>query len=135
MNRVFSTILLSDILFACAVMFCLTVHIEDTSASSISVSKASGMIPTYSYKVVNVYPHDRHAFIQGLAFVGGFFYEGTGLMGRSSLRRVELETGDVLKIHKIADHVFGEGVTVFKDKIIQLTWKSKVGFIYDAVVR
>ncbi len=89
------------------------------------------MIPTYSYKVVNVYPHDRHAFIQGLAFVGGFFYEGTGLMGRSSLRRVELETGNVLKIHKIADHIFGEGVTVFNNKIIQLTWKSKVGFVYE----
>ena len=112
-------------------MFCLTVHIEDTFASSKSVSKTDGMIPTYSYKVVNVYPHDRYAFIQGLAFVDGFFYEGTGLIGRSSLRRVELETGNVLKIHKIADHIFGEGVTVFKDKIIQLTWKSKVGFVYD----
>ena len=87
--------------------------------------------PIYTYRVVNVYPHDRKAFTQGLAFDEGVLYEGTGLLARSSLRRVELETGQVLRRHSLPANLFGEGVTVFGDRIIQLTWKSHVGLMYD----
>jgi len=83
------------------------------------------------YNVTNVYPHDRNAFTQGLVFEDGFLYEGTGLYGRSSLRKVELESGEVLQIYELPEQFFGEGITIFEDKIIQLTWKSHVGFVYD----
>jgi len=78
-----------------------------------------------------VYPHDRNAFTQGLVFEEGVLYEGTGIKGRSSVRKVELKTGNILKIHELPNYYFGEGVTVYGDTIIQLTWKSRTGFVYD----
>jgi glutamine cyclotransferase len=87
-------------------------------------------IPVYGYTVVNEYPHDSTAFTQGLVFEDGFLYEGTGLYGSSSLRKVELETGDILKIRNLDPQYFGEGVTIFRDTIIQVTWRSNVGFVY-----
>ena len=86
---------------------------------------------SYTYEVINVYPHDSNAFTQGLAIDEGVMYEGTGLTGESSLRRVDLETGDVLQIRELPSDLFGEGITVFDDKIIQLTWQSQIGFVYD----
>jgi len=94
-------------------------------------STASYDIPFYTYKVINIYPHDRNAFTQGLVYEHGFLYEGTGLRGYSTLRRVELETGNILKTHQIADQLFGEGITIYENKIIQLTWQSNIGFVYD----
>lgn len=91
----------------------------------------SNDVPIYTYKVINVYPHDPNAFTQGLVFEKGVLYEGTGLNGRSSLRKVELETGTILKIRELPYCYFGEGITVFGNKIIQLTWKSHTGFVYD----
>jgi glutamine cyclotransferase len=88
-------------------------------------------LPVYGYRVVATYPHDPDAFTQGLVYFEGLFYESTGLHGRSSLRRVELETGRVLKLHSLPPELFGEGITLFKDRIIQLTWRSQVGFVYD----
>ena len=88
-------------------------------------------VPTYTFTIVNTYTHDRDAFTQGLAFVNGTLYEGTGLYGKSSLRRVDLKTGNVLQVYKLSDEYFGEGITVFRDTIIQLTWKSNKGFVYD----
>ena len=85
----------------------------------------------YSYEVVNEYPHDPDAFTQGLIMEEEVLYEGTGLKGSSSLRRVNLETGDILQIHMLSDKVFGEGITIFDDRIIQLTWQSHKGFVYD----
>ena len=85
----------------------------------------------WTYKIINTFPHDREAFTQGLVFDDGFLYEGTGLNGRSELRKVELETGKVLQTHKLADEYFGEGITIFGDRIIQLTYKSNVGFVYN----
>ena len=85
----------------------------------------------YTYTVVNVYPHDEAAFTQGLVFEDGVLYEGTGLYGQSTLRRVELETGTVTQVYDLPDQFFGEGITVFGDKIIQLTLNSKRGFVYD----
>lgn len=86
---------------------------------------------SYGYEVVKVYPHDENAFTQGLIIENGVLYEGTGLYGSSSLRRVDLETGKVLQIFDLPDQFFGEGITVFGDKIIQLTWRSEKGFVYD----
>lgn len=86
---------------------------------------------SFTYKVINSYPHDRSAFTQGLAFADGALYEGTGLRGFSTLRKVELETGDILQIRKLANDYFGEGITIYKDKVIQLTWQSNVGYVYN----
>lgn len=85
----------------------------------------------YTYTIVHTYPHDPNAFTQGLIFEDDVLYEGTGLWGRSSLRRVELETGEVLQIYELPDQYFGEGVTIYDDQIIQLTWKSRDGFVYN----
>ena len=88
-------------------------------------------VPVYSYKVVNTFPHDRAAYTQGLAFDNGILYEGTGGYGSSALRKVDLESGRVLREYKLPARYFGEGITFYKDTIIQLTWKSNTGFVYD----
>jgi glutamine cyclotransferase len=85
----------------------------------------------WTYKVVNTFAHDPKAFTQGLVFEDGFLYEGTGLYGKSELRKVELETGNVLQQHNLPDEFFGEGITIYGDCIIQLTLKSKIGFVYN----
>ncbi len=87
--------------------------------------------PVQTYRIVNSFPHDPTAFTQGLAYADGVLYEGTGLHGQSSLRWVNLESGVVLKRRELPRQFFGEGVTVWQDKIVQLTWRSKVGFVYD----
>jgi len=96
-----------------------------------SVPDGSDVVPVYTYVIVNVYPHDRDAFTQGLVFKDGVLYESTGLYGHSTLRRVELETGNVLQVRELPAEYFGEGVTIYEDWIIQLTWLSNVGFVYD----
>jgi len=83
------------------------------------------------YQVIAVWPHDPGAFTQGLAYDQGYLFEGTGLVGRSSLRRVALQTGEVVQWHALSPDDFGEGITVFGDRIYQLTWLSHVGFVYD----
>lgn len=88
--------------------------------------------PEYSFKVIHIFPHDPAAFTQGLAYRGGFLYEGTGLKGRSSLRKVRLETGEVVQRVDLAPEFFGEGITFFGNRILQLTWQSQKGFVYDA---
>ena len=99
--------------------------------SNLEPSANSNVIPVYTYKVVNTYPHDRSAFTEGLVFEDGVLYEGTGLRGYSNLRRVKLETGEILQIRELSSQFFGEGVTLYGNKIIQLTWQSHIGFIYD----
>jgi glutamine cyclotransferase len=88
-------------------------------------------LPVYSYRVVRTYPHDPKAFTQGLQYVDGFFYEGTGLNGSSSIRKVKIETGEVVQRRDLARAYFGEGITVWKTDLIQLTWQSNVAFVYD----
>jgi glutaminyl-peptide cyclotransferase len=88
-------------------------------------------IPTYGYQIQHVYPHDPAAFTQGLQYLDGVLYEGTGLHGRSSIRKVALETGKVLQRHDVAAEYFGEGITVWKNDLIELTWKTQVAFVYD----
>src|SRR5688572_1600577 len=85
----------------------------------------------YGYIVVKEYPHDRNAFTQGLEFRDGFLYEGTGQVGRSALRRVELTTGRVLQEYQVPPPFFGEGITVVNQQIVQLTWQHQTGFLYD----
>jgi len=82
-------------------------------------------------RVVNIYPHDPDAFTQGLVFHNGYIYEGTGLPGQSSIRKVELKTGKVLKRQTLAAEHFGEGITICRNRLIQLTWQSHTGFVYD----
>jgi glutamine cyclotransferase len=83
------------------------------------------------YTIVNAYPHDTSSFTQGLEFYKGTLYESTGLEGRSLLRTVDLASGKVKKQHKLADKFFGEGLTVLKDTLYQLTWQNHVVFVYD----
>jgi len=99
--------------------------------SNIEAFNNSNIIPVYNYKVVTTYPHDQSAFTQGLVFEDGFLYEGTGLHGYSTLRRIKLETGEILQIIELPLQFFGEGVTIHGNKIIQLTWQSNTGFVYD----
>jgi len=89
--------------------------------------------PQYTYRIVNTYPHDPDAFTQGLVYLDGQLYEGTGLYGASSLRRVDLQTGQVLQRYDLSGEYFGEGIAVLNDKIYQLTWQSQVGFVYDRI--
>jgi glutamine cyclotransferase len=88
-------------------------------------------VVVYTYKVVNTFPHDREAFTQGLAVDNGSLYEGTGGYASSSIRKVDLESGRVLQEYKLPARYFGEGITLYKDTIIQLTWQSNTGFVYD----
>lgn len=85
----------------------------------------------YGYEIIATYPHDRDAFTQGLVYDDGVLYESTGLNGRSSLRKVNLQTGEVLQRRDIDQQYFAEGLTLFNDKLIQLTWQSNKGFVYD----
>lgn len=88
-------------------------------------------VPVFSYEVIKTYPHDVSAFTQGLFIRDGMLYEGTGIRGRSSLRKVELETGKVLEERKLSDKYFGEGIATDGKRIVQLTWRSQKGFVYD----
>ena len=94
-------------------------------------SPAGTPAPTYSYEVVRSYPHDRTAFTQGLIFRDGGFYEGTGLNGRSGIRKVKLDTGEVLQSKPLGPQYFGEGITDWKGSLVQITWQSEIGFVYD----
>ena len=99
--------------------------------STVTVTLAAPLPLLYDYEVLATYPHDPAAFTQGLQYVDGVLYEGTGLYGRSSIRRVDLESGKVEQQVNIPDQFFGEGIYVLDDRIYQLTWKSRVGFLYD----
>ncbi len=100
--------------------------------AAFALAACTAQLPYHAtHRVVRKYPHDPAAFTQGLAFDGDTLYEGTGLWGESSLRRVDLETGEVVQIKHLAPNYFGEGITVWKDQIIHLTWKSGRGFVYD----
>ncbi len=87
--------------------------------------------PVYTYEVVESYPHDTHAYTQGLVFHDGMFYESTGQYGESSLRKVELKKGKVKKKIDVPGQYFAEGMTILNGKIYQLTWQQNKGFIYD----
>lgn len=101
------------------------------SNMNVSNSTSKTALPSYGYEVVNKYKHDSKAFTQGLMFYDGFLYESTGHYGESTLRKVELETGKVLQKYDVPEDFFAEGMTIFNDKIYQLTWQEGVAFVYD----
>jgi glutamine cyclotransferase len=102
------------------------------SADKVDIdSFTSSSIKTYSYRIINSYPHDPNAFTQGLEYDDGLLYEGTGGYGQSSLRRVDIQTGRVVDIVHLEDEFFAEGIAIWKDRIIQLTWRSNQGFVWD----
>ena len=84
-----------------------------------------------TYKVITEYKHDKNAYTQGLEFYNNQLYESTGLNGKSTLRKSDYKSGEILNIVKLDYDYFGEGLTVINDKIYQLTWKNNIGFIYD----
>src|SRR3954465_2024397 len=98
--------------------------------SIFAAPQLASSVPQYTFKVVHVFPHDSTAFTQGLVFRDGFLYEGTGIEGRSSLRKVRLETSEVLKKADLSQEYFGEGIAILGDEVVQLTWKSQIGFVF-----
>jgi len=102
-----------------------------TPTSSDPVFSPLPGTPVYTYKVVNTWPHDRDAFTQGLVYFDGALLESTGLYGRSSLRRVELNTGRVLQQVTIPPEYFAEGLAALRGKLYQLSWQNQKGFVYD----
>ena len=99
------------------------------AASAYAAAQAQP--PARGYTVVHIYPHDPHAFTQGLVYVDGHLYESTGQNGQSSLRMVDLETGRVLQEQQVAKEYFAEGLAAWGSTLVQLTWQSHVGFVYD----
>jgi glutamine cyclotransferase len=104
--------------------------------ASLLLAQVAQKAPTqrpreYTFKIVHTFPHDPAAYTQGLAFRDGFLYEGTGRNGTSSLRKVRLETGEVIQRRELPQEYFGEGIALIGNEVVQLTWKSQVGFVYD----
>lgn len=100
-------------------------------SSAAQSAQRIGHPPESTFEVVNRFPHDGNAFTQGFAYHGGYFYEGTGRNGKSSVRQVRPETGEIIRRVDLPQEFFGEGITILGGKIFQLTWLAHTGFIYD----
>lgn len=100
-------------------------------ASQNIIVKPAQAPAKYGYDIVKVYPHDKKAYTQGLIYHDGYMYEGTGRYGESSIRKTDMNTGKTISILNIDNQLFGEGITIYKDKIYQITWRSRKGFVYD----
>ena len=111
---------------------CQTSSSNSSSANKTTAPPANGPAPKYGYQIVNIWPHDSNAFTQGLILMDGKLLESTGEVGFSSLRRVEVESGKVLKKVEVPEPYFAEGIAQLNGKIYQLTWQHNLGFIYDA---
>lgn len=99
---------------------------------SLALGDAAGAAtPVYGYRIVHTYPHDKTAFTEGLFWRDGYLYESTGLEGRSFIRKEVLETGKVVQSRTVPSQYFGEGIVAWKDRLIELTWQSHIGFLYD----
>ena len=92
---------------------------------------AGSSAPTYGYRVIERHPHDARAFTQGLVYANGFLYESTGRHGASTLRKVRPETGEIIRQRALPDRYFAEGLTSRNGRLVQLTWRSNTGFVYD----
>ena len=130
------SLLLAGILLITATVFSAEMG-RHSSAEATTPTVTNSTQPTISYpapvvgyRIVNTYPHDPGAFTQGLGFADGVLYEGTGLRGQSSLRKVDLKTGTILQVRQLPVRFFGEGITIYGNRVIQLTWRAKVGFVY-----
>ncbi|MFI4973968.1 MAG: glutaminyl-peptide cyclotransferase [Caulobacterales bacterium] len=101
-------------------------------ASALLFAQAAfAAIPTYGVRIVHTYPHDRTAFTEGLFYLNGYLYESTGLEHQSMIRKVELRTGKVVQSRTLAPQYFGEGIVDWRGKLIQVTWRTQIGFVYD----
>jgi len=118
-------------LAAAAALILLGLSIGPPVKASAQGGRSSGAAPVYGYEVVNTYPHDRTAFTQGLIYRDGVLFESTGLNGGSSLRKVRLETGEVLQRSAVDKRYFAEGLTDWGSRLIQLTYTTNIGFVYD----
>ena len=96
-----------------------------------SSAYAQSGIPIYGYKVVHTYPHDTSAYTEGLFYLDGYLYESTGTEGQSTIRKVDLPTGKVLQKIDLPPPDYGEGIVAWKNKLVQLTWQSQRGYVYD----
>ena len=112
-------------------MLISTLLLPALTIAQTSTKSQPQRVPEYTYKVVRDFPHDPSAFLQGLVYHNGFFYEGTGRHGESSLRKVRMETGEVLQRVDLPREYFGEGITIFNNKVVQITWQSQTGFVYN----
>jgi glutamine cyclotransferase len=110
----------------------LGLHVLPSPVRAAAAPSSAGGPMLYGYEVVHAYPHDREAFTQGLIYRDGFLFESTGLHGRSSLRKVRLETGEVVQRLAVPAQYFAEGLADWGRTLVQLTWQSQVGFVYDA---
>jgi glutamine cyclotransferase len=113
-----------------AVVFLLALLAQSLFAQSARGTRTARP-PEYTFEIVQSFSHDPNAFTQGLAFRDGFLYEGTGLNGRSSLRKVRLESGEVVQQLDLAPEFFGEGIALLNNEVAELTWQSQTGFIYN----
>ena len=118
------------LLFTLVASFLIGCSNTGTSSSLPKPATPGGVT---GYEVVNTWPHSREAYTQGLIFHEGKLIESTGQEGHSSVRRVQLETGDILQKVSLPSEYFGEGLTLFNGKLYQLTWQHQKGFIYDPV--
>ena len=100
-------------------------------AAASAPAAANAAIPVYGYKVVHVYPHDLNAFTEGLFYLNGYLYESTGLDGHSSVRKVKIDTGQVLQRATLPPDMFGEGIAPWNGRLVGLTWKGQVGYVLD----
>jgi glutamine cyclotransferase len=129
MNVVYRVIVLSSLL-TLGVAACVAVSPgPDPTISAGATTQPSS--PSSKYTVINRFPHDPKAFTEGLVFQDGVLFESTGRLGQSSLRRVDRDTGAVIQIHDLPAQLFGEGITIWQNRVIQLTWRTQVGFIFD----
>ena len=108
----------------------------DFEGNTVDISKKIRVLADtapeiYTYEILNEYPHDMEAYTQGLEFYNDTLYEGTGKNGNSSLRKVDFKTGEILEKIDLESNFFGEGITILNGSIFQLTWRSKIGFVYD----
>ena len=115
----------------CAIVSGALILSANPMADSPAAPQKKASASVAGYRVVKIYPHDRMAFTQGLQYVDGVLYEGTGQNGQSGIRKVELETGKVLQHQPLDAKYFGEGITVWQNTIVQITWQSEIGFVYD----
>lgn len=118
------------VLLYAVMLYAVPISAADSDTDSINSSLHAITIPIFGYEVVNTYPHDPSAFTQGLVYDDGVLYEGTGLNGQSTLRRVDIALGHVLQQTNLSGEFFGEGIAIWEDQIIQLTWRSDLGFVY-----
>ena len=114
--------------FGCLAVLWVAVAVWPLASAS---AVAQGRVPVYGYRVVSSFPHDPQAFTQGLIYLDGFLFESTGRNGLSTVRKVRLETGEVVQQHRVAPQYFAEGLTAWNRRLIQLTWQSNIAFVYD----